>query len=129
MQTKTRKTVLALSIALMAILASAIPVAAQSSHYLQIENNTGYDVYNLYFSSVYSGVWGNDILGPRRTFRDSTTFTITDIAPGRYDLKFVDQDHDVCVVRNVTIDSNLNWDLSDGWLVRCEADTLLASLR
>ena len=46
MQTKTCNTILALGFALLAMLASALPVAAQSSHYLRMENNTGYDVYS-----------------------------------------------------------------------------------
>jgi hypothetical protein len=129
MQTKTRKTILAVSFALIAILASALPVAAQSRHYLQMENNTGYDVYRLYFSSANSNRWGDDMLGPVRIFRDGSRFTITGIAPGSYDLKFVDQDNDVCVVRNVTIYQDLSWDLSEGWLVSCEVNTLTASLR
>lgn len=53
MLTKTHKTLLAVSFALVAILASTIPVAAQSSHYsLRVENNTGYDIYEM---SLLSG--------------------------------------------------------------------------
>jgi len=45
MSTKLRKIALAASFALVALLASTISVAAQSSHYnLRMENNTGYDV-------------------------------------------------------------------------------------
>ena len=117
---KTHKTLLAVSFALVAILASAIPVAAQSSYYnLRMENNTGYDIYELYFSSIYSG-WGDDLLGPGRIFPDGSTFTITDISPGHYDIAFVDEDEDVCVVRNVAIYQNLDWNLSQVWLLNCE---------
>jgi len=120
MSTTFRKTILAVSFALVALLASAIPVAAQSSHYsLRMENNTGYDLYRVYFSSVNTNQWGDDMLGTR-IFRDGTTFTITGIAPGRYDLKFVDQDRDVCILRNVVIYGSLNWDLSQNWLLSCE---------
>ena|SRR5664280_538512 len=123
MSTKARKTVLAVSFALVAILASAIPVAAQSSHYsLQMENKTGYDLYKVYFSSVSSGEWGEDQLGPQRIFHDESTFTLTGILPGRYDLMFVDKGGASCVVRNVPIYSNRYLGVSLGWLVdNCEA--------
>jgi len=120
MQTKTRKTVLAVSFALMAILASALPVAAQSSHYLRMANNTGYDIYQVRFSSVSSGIWPPDLLGSSRIFRDGSSFTITSISPGRYDIAFVDEDSDVCVVRDVAIYQDLSWNLSQSWLLNCE---------
>ncbi len=47
-----------------------------------------------------------------RIFGDGTSFTITQISPGYYDVAFVDEDADVRVVHNVAIHSNLNWNLS-----------------
>ena len=73
----------------------------------------------MYFSSVYSP-WGDDLLGPRRIFADGSAFTITQISPGHYDIGFVDEDDDVCIVRNVAIYQNLNWNLSQVWLFNCE---------
>jgi len=120
MLTKTRTTILAVSFALVAILASAIPVAAQSSHYsLRMENNTGYDIYQVRLSSASDRYWERDLLGSG-VFEDRTSFTVTQISPGYYDLAFVDEDADVCVVHNVAIYSNLNWDLSQRWLLNCE---------
>jgi hypothetical protein len=46
--------------------------------------------------------------------------------PGTYDLKFVDQDNDVCEVRNVAIYEDMRLNLSEGWLVSCEVNTLTA---
>ena len=43
--------------------AGALPAAAQSSHSLRIENNTGYDIQILRVSSVSDPNWGRDILG------------------------------------------------------------------
>ena len=115
MQTKTRNTILALSFALMAILASALPVAAQSSHYLRMENNSGATIYELYFSPASSGSSGRDMLGSG-TFPDGNAFTITQIAPGRYDLKFVNAGGS-CVVSDVPIYGNRAWGLTLDWFI------------
>jgi hypothetical protein len=120
MLNRTRKQILAVSFALLAFLVSAIPVAAQSNHYnLRMENNTGYDIYQVRMSSVNDRDWERDILGSR-IFGDGTSFTIAQISPGYYDVAFVDEDADVCVVHNVSIYSNLNWNLSQTWLLNCE---------
>lgn len=121
MPNKTRKLILAVSFALVALLASALPVAAQTSYYsLRMENNTGYNIYQVRISAVNQMYWPADLLGTSRIFRDGTSFTITQITPGHYDVAFVDEDADVCVVRNVAIYSNLDWDLSQRWLLNCE---------
>ena len=99
----------------MAILASSTPVAAQSSYSLGMENDTGYNIYQVRMSSVHDPSWGRDLLGSR-IFWDGTSFTITQITPGYYDMMFVDQNDGVCVLHNVAIFSNLDWDLTRGWL-------------
>jgi hypothetical protein len=120
MLTKQRKTILAVSFALAALLASAISVAGQSSHYsLRMENNTGYDIYQVRFSSVNDPYWRRDLLGDG-VFENGTLFTLTQIQPGRYDLELVDQDSDVCFVHDVDIYSSLDWNLSQRWLLNCE---------
>lgn len=120
MQTKAHKAILAVTFALVAILASAIPVAAQSSHFtVRMENNTGYDIYQVRLSSVTDSYWHRDLLGDS-VLQNGESFTITEIAPGRYDLAFVDEDGDVCLVHGVAIYSNLNWNLSHTWLLNCE---------
>jgi hypothetical protein len=120
MQTKTHKNILAVSFALVALLASALPVAAQSSRYsLRMQNNTGYDIYQVRLSSVSDDTWHRDLLGSG-VFGDGTSFTITQIAPGNYDVLFVDEDGDACQLHNVAIYNNLNWNLSLRWLLNCE---------
>ena len=38
-------------------------------------------------------------------------------------MMFVDQNDGVCVLHNVAIFSNLDWDLTRGWLLDCERRT------
>lgn len=118
MSTTIRKTLLAASSALVGILASAYPAAAQSYN-LQMHNNSGYEIYQVRFSSVMATDFP-DLLGHYRTFPDGTQFTITQISPGFYDIEFIDEDSDVCVLHNVPVYQNLNWDLSRSWLLSCE---------
>lgn len=120
MFTKTCKTIVVTTFAFLAILASAVSVPAQSAYYsLRMENHTGYDIYELRLSSVNDPSWERDLLGAG-VFEDGNSFTITQISPGRYDIAFVDQDADVCVLNDVPIFSNLDWDLSQRWLLNCE---------
>jgi hypothetical protein len=106
--------------AILAILASGVSAPAQSTFYnLRMENHTGYNMYELRLSSVNDPSWERDLLGAG-VFEDGNTFTVTRISPGRYDIAFVDEDADVCVLHNVPIFSNLNWDLSQSWLLGCE---------
>jgi len=116
--TKTGKAILAVT--LLAILASAIPVAAQSSYSLRMSNNSGYDIYQIRLSPVSDVTWHHDLLGPWRVFEDGTSFTITQISADRYDILFIDEDADVCKLHDVAIYSDLSWDLSRMWLLNCE---------
>jgi hypothetical protein len=121
MFTKFHKSILAATVAAAAALAGAIPAIAQSNEYtLRMENNTGFDIYQMRLSSVNQTYWPPDLLGDSRVFSDGTSFTITNISPGRYDMAFIDEDADVCVLHNVPIRGNLDWDLSRGWLLDCE---------
>ena len=58
MITKSNKSIFAPSIALVASLASSIPLAAQSSYSLGMENDTGYNIYQVRMSSVHDPSWG-----------------------------------------------------------------------
>lgn len=120
MWTRTRKTILAVSFALVAIVASSLPVAAQSNYVsIRMENNTGYNINQVHLSSVFENSWRRDLLGSGY-FYNGTAFTIIQITPGRYDMEFVDEDLDVCVLHDVAIFSNLRWNLTQQWLLNCE---------
>lgn len=118
MKSTTHKTILAVSMGLVAVLNGAATATAQSN--LRMQNNTGYDIYELRLSRVNDTSWPSDLLGPLRIFSNGNAFTVTDIEPGRYDLQLVDQDADTCTLHNVPIYHNLSWNLSKDWLLRCE---------
>ena len=96
------------------------PVSAQGSRYsLTIVNDSSFDIERLYVSSSDFGVWGPDQLG-LRVLRSGDTFTLTGIKPGEYDIKFVDQDGDTCILR-YQVFRNLSWRLTNSWLLGCES--------
>ena len=60
MLNETRKVILAVSFALMALMASALSVAAQNSYYkMRMENDSGYPIYQVYFPASGSQNWGS----------------------------------------------------------------------
>ena len=101
-------------LAVMLLLASSLaPVAhAQSGPYsVRIENVTDYSIFEVHLS-------GPDLLG-RRTLDPGYVFTAY-VYAGHYDLTLVDEDGDVCVVRNVAVNGPTNWRITNSWLLNCE---------
>jgi len=109
-----------ISIALV-LLFGAVPLTrAQGSRCsLKIYNASKYSVYHLYVSSSEEEKWGPDQLGTRILWAGST-FTLTNIKVGEYDIKFVDQDLDACVLRNIKITDDTSWRVTTQWLLQCE---------
>ena len=64
------------------------------------------------------GNWGPDelrefVLGPGKTF------TLNDIKPGEYNIKFVDAKGRHCTLRNLPIVKSHAWTLTSAWLEKC----------
>jgi hypothetical protein len=99
----------------------AVPVFAQASRWsLRITNSSNFDIYALYVSSSERERWGPDQLGTRILKGGGGTFTLTSIMTGEYDVKFVDEDGDACVLRRVVVTQHLSWELTNRWLLGCE---------
>jgi len=103
----------------MPLLAPSSVNAGAHRYRLRINNNSRYDIHRIYVSSAESSRWGHDLLGDG-ILSSYGAFTITDIVPGEWDIKFVDEDGDVCVLRNVKVFQDLSWSLTTAWLVDCQ---------
>ena len=80
---------------------------------LTVINNSSQDVWYLYISPSSEGSWGDDTLGSQ-VISAGETYTITGIEPGTYDLKADDSDNnELASERNVEIDGNVTWTLTD----------------
>lgn len=108
-----------LAVVTVALLASAGPSAAGSRWVLTIRNLSEYDIYQLFISSSELTRWGPNLLG-WGVLSSGTYWTISEVVTGEYDVKFVDEDGDDCVLRNIPITKNTVWDLTTDWLLRCE---------
>jgi uncharacterized protein (DUF2141 family) len=113
----------ALTLAIVTALVSCIPApaTAQGSRYsLTLVNRTGYAIEQIYISPSDTNDWGSDQLG-RRILVSGSSFTFTNIRPGEYDIKFVDEDGDTCKLSHQNVFNNLSWELSQSWLLSCES--------
>ena len=105
------------------LLAGLTPVTATAQrrgHYtLLIENDSRYDIYYLYMSRTLEDNWGSDQLGSE-VLDSGETFALGNIPAGEYDLKFVDEDDDACVLNDIAIINDTEWHLTTKFLLECE---------
>lgn len=114
-----------LGMALMILLLTASLITPQSAgaqahrYRIKLYNHSRYDIHRIYMSSAESNRWGHDLLGDS-VLASSNSFTIIEIVPGEWDIKFVDEDGDACILRNVKVFDNLSWSITTDWLVHCQ---------
>ena len=99
--------------------AGILSVNPQNRYSIRIKNNSRWDIRRIYMSNAETNNWGPDQLGDD-VLRTGGTFTLSNIRPAEYDIMFVDQDNDKCVLRNVPIFENKDWAISSDWLVKCQ---------
>jgi hypothetical protein len=101
----------------------ALPVNAQNRYSLKITNNSKYPIQKLFVSSTEDNEWGPDQLGEGKNdvLDPGEVFTLTDLVPGEYNIKFVDPDGDPCVLKDIKIFKNESWSLTSAWLEKCGA--------
>ena len=105
---------------LLAGLAPATATAQRRGHYtLLIENDSRYDIYYLYMSRTLEDNWGSDQLGSE-VLDSGETFALGNIPAGEYDVKFVDEDDDACVLSDIAIIDDTEWRLTTNFLLECE---------
>jgi len=111
-----RKQILVAGVTLVVLLAGAFPVAAQSSHYnVQMVNASGFSLYHLYVTSIYSDNWGRDRLGSD-VLNNGDMLTVSSLAAGQYDFKLVDWQGTTCEVRNVAVYGDRYFYFTTEWL-------------
>ena len=105
---------------LLAGLAPATATTQRRGHYtLLIENDSRYDIYYLYMSRTLEDNWGPDQLGSE-VLDSGETFSLGNIPAGEYDVKFVDEDEDDCVLSDIAIINDTEWSLTTDFLLECE---------
>jgi hypothetical protein len=108
-----------MSILLVFVTLASAAFAQTNRHNLYLNNHSGYDIYKVYLSLSDDIDWGPDLLDDD-VLASPGSFTITDIVPGTYDLKLVDEEGDVCVRNNVWFFQNRSINITPDWLLGCE---------
>lgn len=101
-------------------LAFPLAASAQERESITFRNDSVWNIRSLYVSPASSDLWGQDILGAN-TLRPGREFLYYNMRPGVYDLKFIDQDGDSCVLRGVPVYTDKVWDIDSATLLGCEA--------
>lgn len=86
---------------------------------LKVINNSNYAIHKLYISSSEEYDRGPDQLRFRVLEPNGSQFILTGIAPGRYNIRVVDEGGDSCVVRGVRIYGNSTWNVRNSEALRC----------
>ena len=83
------------------------PVKNSFSGYINITNDTGYDIYYLHFSHEDTTDWEEDMLGDD-ILEDGETFqiTVTDYASSIFDFRAQDEDGDTYTIYGIDIATN-----------------------
>lgn len=107
--------------ALLAVAFTFVPDAVYALS-LSLENDSKWEIHELYFSDSDEERWGPDQLG-NEVIETGDTFTLTKIAKGNYDVKIVDEDGDSCVVNDVDFTSSEHFAITDKLLLGCQVAT------
>lgn len=92
---------------------------ASAAHDVTLQNDTDWDIHELYFSPTKAEDWGDDQLG-KKTIPSGTSFKLTGIPTGKYDVKIVDDEGDECVVEKVRILDSEEVVIDNDMLLDCQ---------
>lgn len=97
--------------------------AAKYDSAVTIENDSSWDIHQMYLSSTEDENWGPDQLG-EHVIGSSQAFKLNGIPCDDYDVKLVDEDGDECVVGAVALCGKSDaWVISDDDLLTCQVLT------
>ena len=102
-------------LALMLVTLTFVAPAASTSNVtctLTVVNNLGRDIQRIHLAWSGTERWGPDRLG-KDILRAGRSIPLGDIAPGDYDILFIDTQGNQCVVRNLPIYNDRDFKLTD----------------
>ena len=82
-------------------------------------NQSRWDIYALFISPTHEAQWGPDQLG-KYVLESGTSYTLTSIACGNYDVKMVDEDGDECVLEEIYLCGAEQAVITDKDLLACQ---------
>lgn len=100
---------------------SAAP-AVMADNSVSFVNKSGWEIHELYLSPASQSDWGPDQLEDE-IIENKSSFELTGIPSGKYDLKLVDEDDDECVVEEVAIGTSGSVTIEEDDLLDCQEET------
>lgn len=103
-------------------LLTAAPCAAQpqpgAKHRFTIGNQTKYLVDEIRLSPGGENKWGPDHTGIG-DLKPDQVITIADLAPGQYDVKFIDDGGNACILKSIPVFSEMSWNITAAFISNC----------
>ena len=107
------------------IVAAAAFALASTSAFAEditIKNESNWQIDQFYLSSTSVTEWGPDQLGAQ-AIGSGGQFQLTGVPCDKYDVRIVDEDEDVCVVKAVDLCGAGGWTITSEALVSCQQAT------
>ena len=104
------------------LVAAALAFGATAGSFVQLTNESLWNINELYISAVSEEEWGPDQLGDQ-VIETGGTFRLNGIPCDDYDVRIVDEDGDACILREVTMCDNEAVAITDEDLLGCQAAT------
>ncbi|MGG4603431.1 hypothetical protein ACLPHM_01425 [Paenalcaligenes sp. Me131] len=105
----------------LAMAAGLLPLTASAAE-VKFINQSSWDIYEIYFSPTNQDEWGEDYLG-EDVLEHGDSLTLTDVAPGHWDVRLIDEDDDPCILKNVSITVDDTWAINDEDLLTCQINS------
>lgn len=104
------------------LFATLTSAAAMADSTIQIVNQSGWELHEIYFSPTSQENWGDDHLGDQ-VLEQGDSLTLTGVESGRWDIRLVDEDGDECTLEDVHITESEQWVVTEDDLLGCQAAT------
>ena len=89
---------------------------------IQIQNQSSWDTHEIYFAPSSHDDWGDDHLG-KQVLKSGMTLSLSDVEPGLWGVRLVDDDEDECVVGAQQISASQTFVIDNEDLLNCQANS------
>lgn len=86
-------------------------------------NQSSWVITEIYFSHAKEKNWGEDFLEDE-VLSKGDSLTLSNVKAGKWDVKVVDEDDDVCILESVVITADDKWVINDKDLLNCQAKSV-----
>lgn len=101
--------------------ASCVSVRAREARFVAFNSTTSTDFSGLYLAPAGTDHWGpNQVLNEKdKSWEASERIRLSDIKPGRYDARLVDEKGRECRLSNVDLTKDTSFEVRDADLASC----------